>query len=432
MKRATIIVVALLLAVCVGGLAATHANLWGRSTGPGRLYAWLGHRPDLSDARLAGQSLPLRPEDGFAGVVAQTRVQAKRTFFTEAPAEQVRQLESDMEAKKDELQSIETQIELVRQNRSNLNSLAGRTDTFALALASGEMSVESHRRLYDDLRSQMEMLDSEMLKLGGQKRELERQIEKLKNELKELTSARPRKRYSAQVEIDVLEAGDLTLELMQAIDQLEKEVLTAQDLFVGEDAKFQKEKSALEDRLEEQRSILQRIPLGCTGRPEDIALQRGKTINEIVGKVKAVDVSAAAPAEATPADTSAAPAAGVDAHKVRRRWRGGGAWRGRRRRRSGGRGCVCRAERLDEEGADLWCVVAGDEDEVDVEDARYGVQPVDIRLELVTRHTRLNEAGHEGSDAFLHQVGHADPPWVVLHLDGRVELEDLVFYLQDA
>lgn len=145
-------------------------------------------------------------------------VQAKRTFFTEAPVEQVRQLESDMEAKKDELQSIETQIELVRQSRSNLNSLAGRTDTFALALASGEMSVESHRKLYDDLRSQMEILDSEMLKLGGRKRELERHIEKLKNELKELTSARPRKRYSAQVEIDVLEAGDLTLELIYVVN----------------------------------------------------------------------------------------------------------------------------------------------------------------------------------------------------------------------
>jgi len=130
-------------------------------------------------------------------------VQAETNLLHGGTAEQVRQLESDMEAKKDELQSIETQIELVRQSRSNLNSLAGRTDTFALALASGEMSVESHRRLYDDLRSQMEMLDSEMLKLGGQKRELERQIEKLKNELKELTSARPRKRYSAQVEIDV-------------------------------------------------------------------------------------------------------------------------------------------------------------------------------------------------------------------------------------
>jgi len=45
-------------------------------------------------------------------------------------------------------------------------------------------------------------------------------------------------------------------------------------------------------------------------RPEDIALQRGKTINEVLGKVKVVDGSAAAPAEATAAITGAAAAAG--------------------------------------------------------------------------------------------------------------------------
>jgi alkaline phosphatase D len=58
----------LLLGPIVGGLTSTQANLWGRATGPGKLHAWLGHRPDLSDAKLEGQSLPLRPTDGFAGV----------------------------------------------------------------------------------------------------------------------------------------------------------------------------------------------------------------------------------------------------------------------------------------------------------------------------------------------------------------------------
>jgi alkaline phosphatase D len=58
----------LLLGPIVGGLSSKRANLWGRANGPGRLHAWLGHQPDLSDARLEGQSLPLDPDDGFAGV----------------------------------------------------------------------------------------------------------------------------------------------------------------------------------------------------------------------------------------------------------------------------------------------------------------------------------------------------------------------------
>jgi alkaline phosphatase D len=52
----------------VGGLSHRRAHLWGKAGGPGVLHAWLGQEPYLVDARLAGQSLPLRAEDGFAGV----------------------------------------------------------------------------------------------------------------------------------------------------------------------------------------------------------------------------------------------------------------------------------------------------------------------------------------------------------------------------
>jgi alkaline phosphatase D len=58
----------LILGPIVGGLSHKRANLWGRANGPGILHAWLGRNPDLSDARLAAHSLPLRAEDGFAGV----------------------------------------------------------------------------------------------------------------------------------------------------------------------------------------------------------------------------------------------------------------------------------------------------------------------------------------------------------------------------
>jgi alkaline phosphatase D len=58
----------LILGPLVGGLSSTGAHLWGRTSGPGVLHAWLGNEPDLSDARLAATSLPLSAENGFAGV----------------------------------------------------------------------------------------------------------------------------------------------------------------------------------------------------------------------------------------------------------------------------------------------------------------------------------------------------------------------------
>src|SRR3989304_5557689 len=58
----------LLLGPILGGLSEGGVNLWGRADSPGTLHAWLGSRPDLSDATLAARSLPLSAENGFAGV----------------------------------------------------------------------------------------------------------------------------------------------------------------------------------------------------------------------------------------------------------------------------------------------------------------------------------------------------------------------------
>ncbi len=58
----------LILGPIIGGVSSRSAYLWGRCDGPATLYAWLGKDPDLSDARLAGQSLPVEPATGFAGV----------------------------------------------------------------------------------------------------------------------------------------------------------------------------------------------------------------------------------------------------------------------------------------------------------------------------------------------------------------------------
>jgi alkaline phosphatase D len=61
-----------MLGPIVGGLSHSRANLWGRiarpETEPQVLHGWLGRKPDLSDASLAGRSWPLSPQQGYAGV----------------------------------------------------------------------------------------------------------------------------------------------------------------------------------------------------------------------------------------------------------------------------------------------------------------------------------------------------------------------------
>jgi alkaline phosphatase D len=69
----------------VGGLSHRRAYLWGRAKadqpGTARLHAWLGQQPDMRNAHLAGTSLPLRSQDGYAGVVPLEGLQADTRYY---------------------------------------------------------------------------------------------------------------------------------------------------------------------------------------------------------------------------------------------------------------------------------------------------------------------------------------------------------------
>jgi alkaline phosphatase D len=71
----------LILGPVIGGVTSTGANFWGRANGPGRLRAWVGQQADLSDAWLAGESLPLVSENGFAGVAPVSQLAPSTRYY---------------------------------------------------------------------------------------------------------------------------------------------------------------------------------------------------------------------------------------------------------------------------------------------------------------------------------------------------------------
>jgi len=71
----------LILGPIVGGLSHNQAYIWGRAGSEGVLYAWLGQQPDLSDAKIWGQSEPLHPDDAYAGVAPIEGLQADTHYY---------------------------------------------------------------------------------------------------------------------------------------------------------------------------------------------------------------------------------------------------------------------------------------------------------------------------------------------------------------
>jgi uncharacterized protein (TIGR02231 family) len=140
-------------------------------------------------------------------------VQTERMYYTAAPAESIRKLEAALEQEQDALKQLEAQVELVKQQRATLTALAGHTQVYATALAAGEMKMDDEMALFDGLRARLAALDGETLALAQQRREVERRLQKLQNDLNQQRNARPRERYMALVEVEVTDPGELTLEL---------------------------------------------------------------------------------------------------------------------------------------------------------------------------------------------------------------------------
>jgi uncharacterized protein (TIGR02231 family) len=169
-----------------------------------------------------GLPLELNPDSLRASARGTARarllgMQSEHTFYTETPAELTRKLEEQVEALQDEIHLLDAQAELVKQNRVNLDKLASHTETYAIALAAGEMSVEGQLGMFEGLRRRAGELDTELQTMMIEKRAKERQLQKTRNELDQQRSALPRQRYTASVEVDVLMEGDLTIELSYAV-----------------------------------------------------------------------------------------------------------------------------------------------------------------------------------------------------------------------
>jgi uncharacterized protein (TIGR02231 family) len=144
-------------------------------------------------------------------------LQIQRAYFVQTPTEQVHQLEAQVEALEDEQRLLAAQEELSNQTRSNLAAIASKTDTYALALAAGEMGLEEQLALFERLRGRIGELDRELLELASRQRSLKRELEKLNKELDRWRGVPRREAFTAVVELEVLQAGSLALELIYVV-----------------------------------------------------------------------------------------------------------------------------------------------------------------------------------------------------------------------
>ena len=175
--------------------------------------------------RLEVKGLPLGLDPASVRAAARSTARARllgvdvrRDFYVETPAERVRELEGQVEALEDEMRGLDAQAELSKREQEVVGELAGQTEVYARGLAFGKTSVEEQMALLDGLRSRAEGLNATLLDLAARRRGLDRRLQKLQAELDQLRGAKGRERYTAVVEVEVIQAGDRSTGLAQALE----------------------------------------------------------------------------------------------------------------------------------------------------------------------------------------------------------------------
>ncbi|GIK56846.1 MAG: mucoidy inhibitor MuiA family protein [Chloroflexi bacterium] len=174
--------------------------------------------------RLLVDELPLVLEPESVRVsgqgTARVRIQSvdvNRHFYTETPAAQARDLELQIEQTQDEMQVLADEMACWQGHGKYLDGLRAATVEFAKGLSRGRTTVTDQVNLLDFLRDQDVQMRTAVRDLKKQERDLKRRLQKLQNELNQQRSARPRERYRAVVEIEVLAAGTFRTEVTYVV-----------------------------------------------------------------------------------------------------------------------------------------------------------------------------------------------------------------------
>ncbi len=137
--------------------------------------------------------------------------------FYETPADAALQLEKQILANTDADAELAARAVVADKEQKALDALAAESEMFARGLALRGRTSDEQGAFFDFISRRSRALQADLLAIGRDRRDLAKELDRLKRELSAVQSARPKQRFSAVVELDVSAAGDLDLELTYVV-----------------------------------------------------------------------------------------------------------------------------------------------------------------------------------------------------------------------
>lgn len=175
------------------------------------------HQLDVLELPLALDSSSVRASARGTARARLLGVNVKRVHYLDTPYAQVRELETQIESLQDQVTVLDTRDTLLKEERVALRQLMGQTEIYARGLAFGKTKAGDQMELLEVVTARAQQLDAALWDTVQQKRDLNKRLQKLTADLGALHSAKGRERYTATVEVEVLQAGSVTLDLTYVV-----------------------------------------------------------------------------------------------------------------------------------------------------------------------------------------------------------------------
>lgn len=189
-----------------------------RVTRRGRLPLEPGqHRLEILDLPLSLLTDSVRASGRGTARARLLGIRTEMRHYAETPAEAARELEAQIQTLLDSDADLAARAEVLDKAQKALDGLAAQSDVFARGLAFRNRSPEDQGALYDFIMARATALQTEILALSRQRRDVAREIDRLRRKLTSLQSAQPRQRWVALVEVEVLSAGEIEIELTYVV-----------------------------------------------------------------------------------------------------------------------------------------------------------------------------------------------------------------------
>ncbi len=159
---------------------------------------------ELDSVRVSGKG---------TGLVQILGVDVVRKHYEQSPSSRVIELEDQIELLWNELQALDDSNAGYAAQAEHLQGMRLETREYAKGLSRGRTTVEDQAKLIQFLVHQDGEIRAAQREIIIKRRDLERRLDRLQSELKELQNLRPRQRFQARVDIDARAAAKFQPEL---------------------------------------------------------------------------------------------------------------------------------------------------------------------------------------------------------------------------